>query len=76
MLTKLAFGSKSSNTASSVQVDRQLLRLAAGVLKSPKDFLPAASKLLETFGETDVDVTKSKKSRSDATQSRHRDQRR
>ncbi len=60
LLAKLTFGSDSSNPTASVQVDRQLLRLAAGVLKSPKEFLPAASKLLETFGKTDADVTKSK----------------
>ncbi len=65
-LATLTFGSKSSNAASLVLADRQLIRLAAGVLKSPREFLPAASKLLETLGETDLDVTKSKE--ADRTQ--------
>lgn len=30
--------------------DRMMVRLAAGVLKSPKEFIPAASQLLESFG--------------------------
>ncbi len=59
LLAKLTFGSTSSNAASLVHVDRQLTRLAAGVLKSPKEFLPAASKLLESFGENDADETMS-----------------
>ena len=66
LLATLTFGGDSSNPTASVQVDRQFLRLAAGVLKSPKEFLPAASKLLETFGQTDADVTKSKE--ADQTQ--------
>ncbi len=49
LLATLTFGSTSSSVTAAVKVDRQLLRLAAGVLKSPKEFLPAADKLLETF---------------------------
>ena len=60
LLVKLTFGSKSSSAASLVHADRQLIRMAAGVLKSPKEFLPAASKLLTAFGENDADVTKAK----------------
>ncbi len=61
LLATLTFGSTSSSVTAAVKVDRRLLRLAAGVLKSPKEFLPAAGKLLETFGETAADVTKSQK---------------
>ncbi len=60
LLAKLTFGSTLGNGASLVHADRQLIRMAAGVLKSPKVFLPAASKLLTAFGENDADVTKSK----------------
>ncbi len=66
LLATLTFGGDSSNPTAAVKVDRRLLRLAAGVLKSPKEFLPAAGKLLETFGETAADVTKSQK--ADQTQ--------
>jgi hypothetical protein len=61
MLAKLTFENTSSNAKSLIKVDRHLIRLAAGVLRSPKEFLPLASKLLTTFGENDADVTKSKK---------------
>jgi hypothetical protein len=41
-----------STDPSLVKPDRELLRLAAGTLKSPKDFVMKASRLMESFGES------------------------
>ncbi len=47
LLAKLTFGAALSDEESLVKPDRELLQLAAGILKSPKDFLPEASELMK-----------------------------
>jgi hypothetical protein len=52
LLVKLTLGTARSSEESLVKPDRELYRLAAGILKSPKDFLPRAGELSKQFNET------------------------
>ncbi len=67
LLVKLTLRSVPSAEVSSVQLepslvqpDRELIRLAAGILKSPKDFLPAAGELMHSFDTDPSDEIASK----------------
>lgn len=52
LLAKLTLGAVLSQEESLVTPDRQLIRMAAGILRSPKEFIPAASRLVKSsFGD-------------------------
>ena len=49
LLAKLTLGAAFGSDESLVKPDRELFRLAAGILKSPQEFLPKAVELSERF---------------------------
>ena len=61
LLAKLTLGAAFSSEESLVKPDRELFRLAAGILKSPKEFLPKAGELSERFNDISGDNESPKK---------------
>ena len=51
LLGKLTLGAALSNEETLLKPDRETFRLAAGILKSPKDFLSEAAKLMDALDE-------------------------
>ncbi len=61
LLAKLTLGAAFNKDESLVKPDRELFRLAAGILKSPKEFLPKAGELSERFNNISGDTESPKK---------------
>ncbi|MFM2219961.1 MAG: hypothetical protein RL240_4279 [Planctomycetota bacterium] len=61
LLAKLTLGAAFGSDESLVKPDRELFRLAAGILKSPKEFLPKAGELSERFNNISGDTESPKK---------------
>ncbi len=61
LLAKLTLGGARNKDEWLVKPDRELFRLAAGILKSPKEFLPKAGELSERFNEISGDTDSPRK---------------
>ena len=61
LLAKLTLGAAFGSDESLVKPDRELFRMAAGILKSPKEFLPKAGELSERFNDISGDTESPKK---------------
>jgi hypothetical protein len=61
LLAKLTLGAAFGSDESLVKPDRELFRLAAGILRSPKEFLPKAGELSERFNNISGDTESPKK---------------